>query len=410
MRRATFCVFVIGQFLGLLTPAPVVAVGPPGAIKEIGIGSTVRIVNQNGSSIQIEKDGKVTGTVPLAKNVDVSVTGLSGAKLKVKLTDGKEGWMPEIDAGLKLDHDKGFCVFVGLKKAVEHKLIKNLQITGSPGGDYYGDCLKLTGEAAVEFNLCLKLSPGDILESAIPGNQNMAVRRVKTSTPGGLKITGEVEFKPKAKAEYIVEAYCVDGSKPPPDDQDHFSLKGHDPQLETLLALDAEVNPKELWNYLAHVVESPRDTTVAFRTRDKRAQEDKAFLSKLNEIPKDSIGSVRDKIGKITIDGVVSDRLKEMKDDALEEVQSLDDFRHFLDFENDRLKAFDKRKSAIITKWNEDGWRKDLKGKMPEALREALVKKSVNVDDFLLKVALERQVYVDAIKQQQAALDHPKQN
>jgi hypothetical protein len=104
--------------------------------------------------------------------------------------------------------------------------VVRLKITGT--GRYCGNSIRITVTPTVHFSLRIRVEPGTVLLSSVPGEQDMVVRRVRGRIVAGWEIEPSVDIEVKCDETetYILEAYCLDRNKGIPSSTTEFRIGG----------------------------------------------------------------------------------------------------------------------------------------------------------------------------------------
>lgn len=96
--------------------------------------------------------------------------------------------------------------------------------------------------------LVVGVTPGTVLRSASAGIQDMIAERVRgiPMGEGRFRPAAEISLAPKATAEYILLAYCLNFDRANPDPQSRFTVGRVDsPELQKLFAVLSQVSPQQ---------------------------------------------------------------------------------------------------------------------------------------------------------------------
>jgi len=191
---------------------------------------SIAVVLKANASVKAKPSAEAEVTYAATRGAEFSVTGSTEGWVKVALKTKREGesetegWLPEAEVGLKVDHHGKVCVEVSLEKAFELGAL-NGEFRGT--GASSGDSILLKAKNELTAEICPKFEPGTILENGNAAAQNMVLSRLM-GKPSGMYIRPEVElhFEPGIEADYIFEAYCVNFSKDNPGNSDTLRVQG----------------------------------------------------------------------------------------------------------------------------------------------------------------------------------------
>ena len=77
------------------------------------------IVIASKAVLQAKPSAEAEVVLPVSRDTQFKVTGSTEGWVKVALKGGGEGWLPEAEVGLKIDHAGRACVEVSLDRALD---------------------------------------------------------------------------------------------------------------------------------------------------------------------------------------------------------------------------------------------------------------------------------------------------
>ena len=104
--------------------------------------------------------------------------------------------------------------------------VASFRITGT--GRHCGGSIEITVTPSIDLNLRIRVEPGTVLHSSVPGEQDMVVRRVRgrVVTEWQIEPSVDIEVRCEETETYILEAYCLDRDEETPSRTTEFTIGG----------------------------------------------------------------------------------------------------------------------------------------------------------------------------------------
>jgi hypothetical protein len=235
-----------------------------------GQSSGTVVIAAKTSLIRVEPAVEAKVLLSSERGTEFAVTGSTKGWIKVSISGGGAGWLPDAEVGLKVTRSGRVCVEMALKDALTVGAIDG---AFEGNGSSSGDSISLRAKGALKLSVCpSEIERGTVLVSVNPAAQNMVLVQLRGIADGAfLRPAVSLRFEPDIEAEYAFEAYCLNFEKDNPSGRDRFALQGTAPEavLRVLNVPDSTVQGRQLaiWAVTDNI--SSRDARDKFQATDE---------------------------------------------------------------------------------------------------------------------------------------------
>jgi hypothetical protein len=212
-------------------------------------GTPTVVIAAKTSMVKVKPSIEAEVVQPVGRGAEFKVTASSEGWLKVSLGDGREGWLPKGEVGLKVSHQGKVCVEMGLSDGLKSGALEG-GFRGTGGST--GDSVVLRAKGKLKLEICPELEPGTVLGNVNSAGQNMVVQSLRGIPQGDrIRWVPRLSFEPETEIEYIFEAYCLNFSKHNPEESDRLVPAGTVPEelrgILNVKSSDIDATQLALW-------------------------------------------------------------------------------------------------------------------------------------------------------------------
>ncbi len=221
----------------------------------------------------------------VGSGAEFKVTASSEGWVKVSLANGKEGWLPKGEIGIKVNRQGHVCVEIELSKGLKLGAIQG----GFRGtGESSGDSVILRAKGTLRLEICPQFEPGSVLRNRNAGGQDMVLLSLAGIPEGDrLRLVSHLTFEPEVETEYAFEAYCLNFRKHNPSDSDDLVLSDKAPgDIQKLLGVKGfDLHPIQLaiWAVTDNV--TPQEARDVFGSTDANIADARRLIERAGLIP-----------------------------------------------------------------------------------------------------------------------------